>query len=375
MMSMLINGKGTGEESGRAMSTLEQTLDDVRQRMARHQGSVSINEQNTKATLIEPVLRALGWDLEDLEEVQREYKRKRQDKPVDYALLVLRTPKLFIEAKALGSNLDERKWAAQIMSYATVAGVTWVVLTDGNEYRLYNAHAPVAVERKLFRTVRVADPESPVEETLQLLSRREMEENRIETMWKAHFVDRQVHGELLKIFGADPDGSMVRLLRKRIGGLSPGEIRASLQRAQIQLDFPVKPSATGELRLVKGERVRRKRSRRRAPAPPGTSVRIQDLISAGIIRAPLDLEREYKGHRFQARIEADGSVTWNGQRFNSLSQAGGAARASVIGTKAGGRVPATNGWAFWQHRGPGGKLEDVGILRDRLAAAAKRSAE
>jgi len=28
--------------------------------------------RNTKATLIEPVLRALGWDLEDLEVLQRE---------------------------------------------------------------------------------------------------------------------------------------------------------------------------------------------------------------------------------------------------------------------------------------------------------------
>jgi hypothetical protein len=110
---------------------------------ARH-----IGEQNTKAALIEPVLRALGWNIEDLDEVHREYRRRPQDRPVDYALLLLRDPALFIEAKALGENLADRRWASQVISYAAVAGVGWVVLSDGDEYRIYNAHAPVPVDEK-----------------------------------------------------------------------------------------------------------------------------------------------------------------------------------------------------------------------------------
>ena len=38
------------------------------------------------------------------------------------------------------------------MGYAIVAGVEWVVLTDGNEYRIYNTHAPVPVAEKLFHS-------------------------------------------------------------------------------------------------------------------------------------------------------------------------------------------------------------------------------
>jgi predicted type IV restriction endonuclease len=79
-----------------------------------------------------PVLRALGWDVGNLEEVQQEYKRRPRDKPVDYALLLLRTPRLFVEAKSLGQNLSDRRWANQIMGYATVAGVEWVVITNGS---------------------------------------------------------------------------------------------------------------------------------------------------------------------------------------------------------------------------------------------------
>ena len=86
---------------GQSTMTLRRTLEDIRARISRYRGSRKLNEQNTKATLIEPVLRALGWDLEDLEEVRREYKLKRRDRPVDCALLLVRTPRLLVEAKAL----------------------------------------------------------------------------------------------------------------------------------------------------------------------------------------------------------------------------------------------------------------------------------
>lgn len=79
---------------------------------------------------------------------------------MDYALFLLRTPRLFIEAKSLGAHINDGKWASQILAYATVAGVEWVALTDGNEWRIYNSHAPVPVEQKLFRVVRVADPQT-----------------------------------------------------------------------------------------------------------------------------------------------------------------------------------------------------------------------
>ena len=80
------------------MSVLTQTLADVRNKIRRWHDK-GINEENTKTALIHPVLRALGWDIGDLEEVQQEYKRRPRDKPVDYALLLLRVPRLFVEAK------------------------------------------------------------------------------------------------------------------------------------------------------------------------------------------------------------------------------------------------------------------------------------
>ncbi len=166
-----------------AQSSLSLAIADVRRRIQRA-GSKGLNEENTKATLLEPLLRALGWDIEDVDEVAREFRVKSRDKPVDYALLVLREPKLLVEAKGLGENLDDRRWANQIMGYAAVAGVEWIVLTDGNEYRIYNTHAAVRVEEKLFRSVRIGDEGELVESTLKLISKAELRTNRIEALWR-----------------------------------------------------------------------------------------------------------------------------------------------------------------------------------------------
>jgi predicted type IV restriction endonuclease len=60
--------------------------------------------------LIDTILIALGWDLQEIDEVRREYRRKPQDNPADYALFLNRTECLFIEAKSLEKDLNDRKW-------------------------------------------------------------------------------------------------------------------------------------------------------------------------------------------------------------------------------------------------------------------------
>ena len=61
---------------------LDVVLKTLGERIARYQRQ-GIGEQDTKAALIVPVLRALGWDVEDLEDVKLEYRRRPADNPVD----------------------------------------------------------------------------------------------------------------------------------------------------------------------------------------------------------------------------------------------------------------------------------------------------
>ena len=64
---------------------------------ARQRGE-AIGEQDTIRVFITPLLTALEWDVEDLDEVSGEYKHRHQDNPVDIALLMDRSPCLFVEA-------------------------------------------------------------------------------------------------------------------------------------------------------------------------------------------------------------------------------------------------------------------------------------
>ena len=71
------------------------------------------------------------------------------------------------------------------------AGVEWVALSDGNEYRLYKSHAKVPVEEKLFRIIQVADAATQPVETLGLLSKSQLQDHLIDQYWKTEFVDRK----------------------------------------------------------------------------------------------------------------------------------------------------------------------------------------
>jgi hypothetical protein len=331
------------EEATRQL--LGETLEKLRKRIKqiRSKGE-SIGEENTKAVLINPLLSALGWNLEDLDEVCQEYKRRPKDNPVDYALFILRSPQLLIEAKDFGRDLNDLKWISQTLGYATVVGVEWCVLTNGDEYRIYNSHVAVPVEEKLFRIVEISDPSQDeyALDTLDLLSKNKLGDNLIRIFWKAHFVDRHVDHALRGLFRGEERG-LVNLIRKKTPELKPSEIRESLKRANIQIDFPVIPVTQPP------------KSRKDKKPPKRLEVKISDLIKANLIQAPLELEREFKGVRHNATIQQDGSVFFNGEQFTSLSTAGRKVRNL-----------ATNGWTFWQYYDSGtGKMEEVDVLRRR----------
>ncbi len=360
------------------MNDLALALTNVRARIAKF-GGQWIGEENTKHALIEPVLRALGWDLGDLDEVRCEYKLKQTDNPVDYALFVHGGLRLLVEAKALGENLS--KYAHQIMGYAGVAGIVeWIVLTDGNEYRIYNVYAPVPIDQKLFKRVVVASDEPGLTDTLGLLSKAQLQGTVIDDLWRAYFVDRQVKQAVQDLAGLDAPTDFVNLVRNRVPALSPAEVRQSLGRATLSLDYgtltlaptlpvgakaPVSPPATVPPAV--------KDVGDKDPGPDKTSrrhVTLKDLISSGTIRPPLDIETAYKGHQLTARIEADGTVTWNGAAYGSLSTAGGMALKSIVGAPPGREYPSTNGWTFWRFRDADGRLAFLDVLRQFPVASA-----
>lgn len=344
------------------MASLPAVLSEICDRIQKYRGR-RLNEENTKAVLIDPVLRALGWNLEDLEEVQREYKVKRKDRPMDYALFRDREPVLIIEAKALKEDAGDRRWAQQVMGYATVAGVPWVLLTNGAEYRLYNALAPVPVDKKLFRSANVVDQPEQATDLLSLLEKARMGERDLDQLWQAYFVDQEVRAAIEDLFApGNPDTSAINLVRKHTKNLSTKEVEASLTRMRFDLDFP-QVVLPGKLPKAMKPKPQQTDSKGRHPKP--VDVSLQDLITAGLLRAPLELEKTYRGKRLTARVERDGSVSFDGKSYEAISTAAGMARAKVLGTPSSEKPPATNGWTFWLFKNADGQLQEIGNLRQQ----------
>jgi hypothetical protein len=332
----------------------------VAERITSYRGQ-SIGEQNTKVGLIAPILRSLGWNVEDLREVHLEYKRRPTDKPVDYALMLNGAPRLFVEAKALDENLDDPRWANQIMGYAMVAGVRWVVLTNGDEYRIYNSHATVPVEDKLFRTVRLSQDVVSTGETLRLLSRENTAE--LEALWQEDFVDRRVEEAVTRLFSPEPDDGLVRLLRKRL----PSEMSArSIRDALARLHYGSlrDPSATAVTSPPLPREATKARAVKKAhgEGTPWSGVTLGDILAAGLLAPPVDVMRTYKGHDLRARILGDGRVEFAGKVFGSLSVAGQMARRSITPDIS----AQTNGWTFWRFRDSTGQVRELDSLRRQL---------
>ncbi len=103
--------------------------------------SSTINEAVTRAVLIDPVLRALGWDIAKTQmiEVEKYVSRSSQ---VDYALYNNEgNVKIVIEAKQLASNLVAQE--SQLVRYIhdfSQSGIILksIILTDGMEWRFYD---------------------------------------------------------------------------------------------------------------------------------------------------------------------------------------------------------------------------------------------
>ncbi len=113
---------------------LEERLKNLQQRL---QHSVPPNERAVYTSVIEPVLRALGWNTDNYHEVYPEY--SVGSGRVDYALRIREEddwrPVIFIEVKQPG-KLDENA-EGQLFDYAAREGVPAAFLTDGITWRLY----------------------------------------------------------------------------------------------------------------------------------------------------------------------------------------------------------------------------------------------
>jgi hypothetical protein len=148
------------------LSNLSDTINQVKESAAQYRETLRRNEAATRAVLIDPVLQALGWDTANtyMVEVEKSLEQTR----VDYALYDHNASvRIVVEAKALGSDLNDRTVTMNMVKYAFTYGIQDIFLTDGLVWEHITTIQPGNIDRKVvdFRS------DNPVDSAVYLVQR------------------------------------------------------------------------------------------------------------------------------------------------------------------------------------------------------------
>ena len=110
----------------------------VRDRIKNFEREFTSNEAQTRLSLVDPVLTALGWDPQDPSAVRVEFpvRQRSRNNKADYALLdSQQKPIALVEAKSLGTDLGLAQ--DQLFEYGSGEAVPYAIATDGAHWAVY----------------------------------------------------------------------------------------------------------------------------------------------------------------------------------------------------------------------------------------------
>ena len=120
----------------------------------QHRETFRKSESATRYCLIDPLLTALGWDLSDPTQVLTEY--NSGNGRADYAMVPgIGPPSLVVEAKSLHTPTSQG--IAQSINYCLQDGIKYFIVTNGDDWEVYETHRPVPMEQKRVTAFKVTD--------------------------------------------------------------------------------------------------------------------------------------------------------------------------------------------------------------------------
>lgn len=351
-------------------------ISQLKQRIiAAEKEGIKLSEIDTRQGLINPIFNALGWDFSDFMSVKSELRYGSYNDPIDYAFFSSKdkkTPILLLEAKALGTNLNNPKVVKQLCMYLGEAGVQWGVLSDGNKYVMYNSKSGVSFEEQKFLTLQIKDADTedgmPLEELADkltaLLSRECLENDDIQKTYEDHMVNTQIEDAMESLLSA-PFDSLAAAIRKEFkqdrvkAGMKvstkkiidyleqiadeEGRLPIELDRESITTDEDIMSTVA---QTETGKNVSETFSDRTK------RVTIGDLMEDCLVKEGDNWRFEYKGEVFWGRITGNAELEIDGKVFDNPSKAGLYCK----------KKPCS-GWTAWQFRDESGHWVQVEKLR------------
>ncbi|MDP3948884.1 MAG: N-6 DNA methylase [bacterium] len=127
-----------------------------------------LNEAQNCKDFILPLFSALGWDVYSEEVLSEE---NIGGKRADYGFYLNGRPRFYLEAKKISADINSPEFANQAVRYAWNKGVTWAVLTNFEDLKIFNAQdIKRSLADKLFKNIKYTEYLSRFDE-LMLLSK------------------------------------------------------------------------------------------------------------------------------------------------------------------------------------------------------------
>lgn len=101
----------------------------------------SHKEADTRSDFIDPLFHALGWNVYDRREVERE--AATHTGLADYAFKIDGTTRFYLEAKPLNDDIHKEDYARKAITYAYNKGVAWAVLCNFGRLVVFDAQEEV----------------------------------------------------------------------------------------------------------------------------------------------------------------------------------------------------------------------------------------
>ena len=118
------------------LESLLELVETLRERIDEHGATLRQSETLTRYVLVDPLLRALGWDTGNPSLVVPEFKAGSGS--ADYALFINGAPLMMLEAKRLGTRPEQA--IEQVIGYCIQDGIDYFAVTDGNSWMIYETH-------------------------------------------------------------------------------------------------------------------------------------------------------------------------------------------------------------------------------------------
>jgi len=186
------------------LEDLLKTIEMLQGRIRDHGVLLSQNEIRTRYALVDPLLRALGWDVGNPLEVVPE--QDASGGRADYALLEGNgKPAVIVEAKRLDRPLTDG--LHQGIAYCVGEGTPFFAVSDGRRWAIYETFRQVAVNEKLVTEFDILG-DSPAAASLKALE-----------LWRPNVVGRRTAAKphvAVPVARADDESSWIRLSDLRV---------------------------------------------------------------------------------------------------------------------------------------------------------------